>query len=78
MPGSTSAFVFAVICIVAAALTRHFLGIIDPNVGVFAPYFPAVLAATLIGVLLSGMIALFLGALSASPNNNRKLAYAAI
>ena len=64
-PGSPSALVFAIGCVVAAALTRHLLGLIDPAVGVFAPYFPAVLAATLIAGLSSGLIALALGALSA-------------
>jgi two-component sensor histidine kinase len=64
-PGSPPAFVFAVACVVAAALTRHLLGLIDPAIIVFAPYFPAVLAATLIGGLPSGLIALVLGGLSA-------------
>ena len=64
-PGSPSALVFAITCVVAAALTRHLLGLIDPAVGVFAPYFPAVLAATLIAGLSSGLVALVLGALSA-------------
>lgn len=64
-PGSPPAFVFAVACVVVAALTRHLLGLIDPAIVVFAPYFPAVLIATLIGGLPSGLITLVLGALSA-------------
>jgi len=64
-PGSPLAFAFAVVCVVAAALTRHLLGLIDPAIIVFAPYFPAVLAATLIGGLSSGLVALVLGGLSA-------------
>jgi two-component sensor histidine kinase len=64
-PGSPSAFLFAVACVVAAALTRHLLGFIDPAITVFAPYFAAVLAATLIGGLPSGLVALVLGGLSA-------------
>lgn len=64
-PGSASALVFATACVVAAALTRHLLGLIDPAVVVFAPYFPAVLAATLVGGLSSGLFALALSALSA-------------
>lgn len=64
-PGSPPAFAFAVVCVVAAALTRHLLGLIDPATTVFAPYFPAVLAATLIGGLSSGLVALALGGLSA-------------
>jgi two-component sensor histidine kinase len=64
-PGSLPAIVFAVACIVTAALTRHPLGLIDPATIVFAPYFIALLAATFIGGLLSGIVALILGGLSA-------------
>lgn len=64
-PGSPPAFAFAVACVVVAALTRHLLGLIDPASVVFAPYIPAVLAATLIGGLPSGLIALVLGGFSA-------------
>jgi two-component sensor histidine kinase len=64
-PGSPSALVFAIGCVVAAALTRHLLGLIDPATGVFAPYFPAVLAATLIAGFSSGLVALVLSTLSA-------------
>ena len=64
-PSSLPAFAFAVACVVAAALTRHLLGLVDPAIIVFAPYFPAVLAATLIGGSLSGLVALVLGGLSA-------------
>lgn len=64
-PGSLPALAFAVACVVAAALTRHLLGLIDPAVVVFAPYFPAALVATLIGGLSSGLITLLLGGVSA-------------
>jgi two-component sensor histidine kinase len=63
-PGSPAAFAFAVACVVTAALVRHLLGLIDPAIVVFAPYFPAVLAATLIGGPSSGLVALVLGGLS--------------
>lgn len=64
-PGSVPALAFAVACVVAAALTRHLLGLIDPAIIVFAPYFPAALVATLIAGLSSGVITLLLGAVSA-------------
>ena len=44
---------------------RHLLGLIDPAIIVFAPYFLAVLVAGLVGGLSSGLVALLLGALSA-------------
>jgi two-component sensor histidine kinase len=64
-PGSLPALALAVALVVAAALTRHLLGLIDPETTVFALYFPAVLIATLIGGPSSGLVALVLGGLSA-------------
>ena len=64
-PGSPPALAFAVICVAIAALIRHLLGLIDPAIIVFVPYFPAMLIATLIGGLPSGLITLVLATLSA-------------
>ena len=62
---SLPSIVFAVALVVAAALTRHLLGLVDPRTIVFLPYFLAVLGATLFGGLLPGLVALILSGLSA-------------
>jgi K+-sensing histidine kinase KdpD len=59
---SPAAFAFAVICVGLATLLRLLVDIVAPQAVPFATYFPAVLAATLIGGRTAGAVATLLSA----------------
>jgi two-component sensor histidine kinase len=61
-PHSPAAFAFAILCVGLATLLRLLVDIVTPQAVPFATYFPAVLAATLIGGRAAGAVATLLSA----------------
>lgn len=59
--GSTKAYAFAAVCIVAAALIRWAIGLFFEGVVPFATFFPAALFAALVGGIGPGTFAAILG-----------------
>jgi two-component sensor histidine kinase len=64
-PHSPVAFAFAVFCVVAATVARLLVDLVTPNAVPYATYFPAILAAALIGGRTAGAAASALSALVA-------------
>lgn len=64
-PGSPSAFLFALCCVVTALTVRLVFSFFRPDLVIFATYYPAVLLSTLIGGLSAGIAAQLLGGLMA-------------
>jgi PAS domain S-box-containing protein len=58
-------YAFAVLCVAAATAIRFGLGLVWPEILIFAVYYPAVLIATLACGVASGITATLLGALAA-------------
>ena len=56
---------FAVFCVAVATTLRYLLGLLWPDIIVFATYYPAVLLATLVCGVPVGITATLLGAVSA-------------
>ena len=56
---------FAVVCVAVATTLRLLLGLLWPNIIVFATYYPATLVATLVCGVPAGITAMLLGAVSA-------------
>ncbi len=61
-PGSPAAFAAAFLCVAAAVGLRLLIDFIDPNVIPFAPFFLAVLLATLVGGVSAGVFSTLLSA----------------
>jgi two-component sensor histidine kinase len=59
-PGSPSALLFAVACVAAAVVLQELFGV-DPDFAVFAPYYAAVLVATVVAGWSAGALASLLG-----------------
>jgi len=59
-PGSPAAMLFAVTCVAAAILLQELAGF-DPDFPVFAPYYAAVLVATIVAGWSAGALATLLG-----------------
>lgn len=57
---SPAAFAFAVFCVVAATVARLLVDLTTPDAGPYSLYFPAVLAAALIGGRAAGVLAALL------------------
>jgi two-component sensor histidine kinase len=64
-PHSPAAFAFAILCVGIATLVRLLVDVVTPQAVPFATYFPAVLAATLIGGRTAGGLATLLSAVIA-------------
>jgi two-component sensor histidine kinase len=62
VPGSPAAYLVAVACVVVASLVRFALGLMVDDVLPLATLFPAVLAASVLGGVSSGVVATVLGA----------------
>jgi two-component sensor histidine kinase len=60
-PSSFQAYLFAICCVVVAALTRLVLGWISDDIAPFVTFYPATLVAALIGGLGPGVLAATLG-----------------
>jgi PAS domain S-box-containing protein len=58
-------YAFAVVCTATATAVRFGLGLVWPNIVIYATYYPAVLVATLICGIASGITATLLGAVAA-------------
>jgi K+-sensing histidine kinase KdpD len=61
VPGSPAAYVLAIICVAIASLVRFALGFMADDVLPLATYYPAILAASLLGGASSGTIAAIVG-----------------
>lgn len=59
-PGSPSALLFAVACVAVAVVLQELFGV-DPDFAVFAPYYAAVLVATVVAGWSAGALASLLG-----------------
>jgi two-component sensor histidine kinase len=62
-PGSPSALLFAAGCVVVAVILQELFGV-DPDFVVFAPYYAAVLVATVVAGWSAGVLATLLGLVS--------------
>jgi Domain of unknown function (DUF4118) len=56
---------FAAFCVAVATTLRYFLGLLWPDITVFATYYPAALVATLVRSVPAGITATLLAAVSA-------------
>jgi K+-sensing histidine kinase KdpD len=64
-PHSPPAFAFAIFCVAAATVARLLVDLVTPTAVPYAPYFPAILAAALIGGRAAGGLTSLLGGLVA-------------
>lgn len=64
-PRSLASFVFATLCVVIATLARFGLGLVSPDIAVFAPYYSATLVAALVGGPAAGGLAAVSGGIVA-------------
>jgi two-component sensor histidine kinase len=64
-PGSPAALGFAVLCVALASALHIVFRLARPDLAVYSTYYPAVLFATLVGGVWSGLLALSLGGAAA-------------
>ena len=64
-PGSVAALLFAAACVAIATGVRMLLGLLSPDMTVFAPYYSATLVAALVGGMSAGCLAAGLGGIAA-------------
>ena len=65
VPSGWRPYAFAVVCAAVATAIRFGLGLVWPDILIFAVYYPAVLVATLVCGVASGITATLLGGLAA-------------